>query len=222
MVDLADEYIENARNAGTSTRAILLYRSAEAMIKDAENVVAIKRLGGQTIHDDIARTYHRHGKLLEELGQHSKAQKSYSEAERWGYIHVASQHAHISQLANSNTPILGPGLTQQVIFTKDVTPPTVKLILPEIGGRITSTLQLAYCISLLHSSLVSNEGLNETEYDWTQAMVNNPDEQARLHAMATDIIRAFVRDELKRPDIVMEATNLAAVLEHNEFRKLLQ
>ncbi|KAF9344961.1 hypothetical protein BGX26_003703 [Mortierella sp. AD094] len=213
MLDLADEYLENARSSGTSTRAILLYRSAEAMIKDAENLVANKRVGGRTLNDDIARTYYRYGKLL-------KAQKSYSEAEKWGYLHVASRRARITQPANSNASILGSA--QQAIFTKNVTPPIAKFTLPETGGRITSTLQLAYCLNLLHSTLAPNEELNKTEYDWSQAIINNPDEQERLRTMAADVTRAFVRDELKRPDDVVEATNLAAVLEHDEFRKLLE
>ncbi|KAF9993968.1 hypothetical protein BGZ79_001313 [Entomortierella chlamydospora] len=220
MLELADEHLKNAQSAGTPTRAILLCRSAEILIMDAEDVVANKRVGDQTLTNNIISAYQRHGKLLEELGQQSKAQKSYRNAEKWEHLHATGQHTRIPQSANSKTPTAV--LTQQIIFTKDITPPIVKFTWPEIGGRITSTSQLAYCISLLHSSLASIEEISKTEYDWTQVMINNPDEQARLHTMATDVIRAFVRDELKRPNAVEEVTNLAAVLEHNEFRKLLQ
>ncbi|KAG0022168.1 hypothetical protein BGZ80_000858 [Entomortierella chlamydospora] len=218
--DPTDEHLENACNAETSTKAMPLYHNVEAVIKDEENAVVNKRISDRTLNDDVDRTYYRHEEIVEELEQHSKAQKSYGEAEMWRYPDVASQHSRISQSANPNASILGSA--QQVIFTKDVTPSIAGFTLPEVGGRITSTLQLAYCISLLDSSLISNEELSKTEHDWSQAMINNPDEQARLHTMATDITRAFVRDELKRPDIVIEATNLAAVLEYDEFRKLLQ
>ncbi|KAF9996507.1 hypothetical protein BGZ80_007227, partial [Entomortierella chlamydospora] len=40
--------------------------------------------------------------------------------------------------------------------------------------------------------------------------------------MATDIIRAFVRDELKMSDVVAETLSLAAVLNRDESRKLLE
>ncbi|KAG0008552.1 hypothetical protein BGZ80_003303, partial [Entomortierella chlamydospora] len=40
--------------------------------------------------------------------------------------------------------------------------------------------------------------------------------------MATDLIRAFVREDLKKSGVVAEAVSLAAVLEQEDFRKLLQ
>ncbi|KAF9991694.1 hypothetical protein BGZ80_008953, partial [Entomortierella chlamydospora] len=40
--------------------------------------------------------------------------------------------------------------------------------------------------------------------------------------MATDVIRAFVQEGLKKPDVVAEVVSLAAVLGQDDFRKLLQ
>ncbi|KAG0013694.1 hypothetical protein BGZ80_010914, partial [Entomortierella chlamydospora] len=111
---------------------------------------------------------------------------------------------------------------QQLLFNQDVDPPIAKYDLPDIGGRISSTPQLAYCLSLLNPELVSNERLDENELCWSQARLGNHDEQYRLQTMATDLVKAFVRDELKKPDVVAEVVSLAAVLDQDDFRKLLQ
>ncbi|KAF9345715.1 hypothetical protein BGX26_002812, partial [Mortierella sp. AD094] len=110
----------------------------------------------------------------------------------------------------------------KTIFDQNVTPPVAKYALPEIGGRTTSTSQLAYCLSLLNPSLVSMEGHGEIESEWMRTKRNDPDEQKRLQTMATDLIKAFVRDELKKPAVVAEIVSLAAVLDRDDFRKLLQ
>ncbi|KAF9997309.1 hypothetical protein BGZ80_007039, partial [Entomortierella chlamydospora] len=110
----------------------------------------------------------------------------------------------------------------QKIFDQNIIPPVIKYALPEPGERIASTPQLAYCLSLLLSSMISREEFDRNECDWLQARVDDPDEQERLQTMATDLIRAFVRDELKKPSVVAEVVSLAAVLGEDDFRKLLQ
>ncbi|KAG0021803.1 hypothetical protein BGZ80_001682 [Entomortierella chlamydospora] len=113
-------------------------------------------------------------------------------------------------------------LIPQNYFEQNVTPPVAKYALPDIGGRVNSTPQLAYCLSLLNPSLASREQLNESERSWLQARADDPDERKQLEAMATDLVRAFVRDELKKPNVVAEVVSLAAVFEQDDFRKLLQ
>ncbi|KAF9992308.1 hypothetical protein BGZ80_008611, partial [Entomortierella chlamydospora] len=111
---------------------------------------------------------------------------------------------------------------QQKIFDHNVTPPITKYALPEPYERITSTPQLAYCLSLLHSSMISKEELDQSERDWLQTKDVDPDERERLQTMATELIRAFVREDLKKSGVVTEAISLVAVLEQEDFRKLLQ
>ncbi|KAG0024778.1 hypothetical protein BGZ80_007713 [Entomortierella chlamydospora] len=105
---------------------------------------------------------------------------------------------------------------------QEVASAVAKYALPKVGERIANTPQLAYCLSLLHPSLMSKEGLGNIGYDWLQANVNDPNEKKRLQTMATDVVRAFVRDELKKPNVVAEVVSLAAVLNQEDFRKLLQ
>ncbi|KAG0013349.1 hypothetical protein BGZ80_011130 [Entomortierella chlamydospora] len=265
VIDLANRHLEDARSADTSAKVLFLCGNAKTMIKDAENIVN-KSVGGRTLNDDIANAYHKHGELLEGLGQHSKAQRSYSKAKRWGYLHVAGRYSGpgSSQPANPNasvlgslfppialsaTPVIVPTVLQGVsdltiatpiirghsddgtpsgakdqipigntkvapstIFVRDAAPRIAKFDLPKVA-------RLLY--QFIRHSLESKERLDGFESDWLKAIESDPDEQRRLQSIAVDVIRVFVRDELKTSDIVTEAVSLAAVLEQDEFHKLL-
>ncbi|KAF9391404.1 hypothetical protein BGX21_011249 [Mortierella sp. AD011] len=247
---ITNEHLENARNAqeaNNPTKALYLCRSANDAIKDAKKIFSNKR-GGDKRDDGIANAYHKRGEILEKLGQHNEAQKSYRKAKKWGYIEVAVFHTDPTLSSNSDNPIhLCPSsellVTQdttssdvmdlipvsikdsaqapQKIFGENIPPPVTTIDLPELGGRITGTSQLAYCLSLLNHSMVSKEELSGPESDWLLAASNDPDEQQRLQTLTTDVIRAFIRDELKGPDAVAETMTLAPVLEQGDFRKLL-
>ncbi|KAG0021100.1 hypothetical protein BGZ80_003033 [Entomortierella chlamydospora] len=268
ILELANKYLELARKGHDPSKAVHLCRNAKSLLKDAETVFS-KGPKDPILKDGIAKAYHEHGKLLDELGYHEKAQRSLTKAEAWGYIPVVSQHIdtprpdHLSgssgRSPNSSDAIpdthqsmqesdisqpgrQSPGqdvtLTKvkddipessenvvpvpKKIFDQNVIPPVARYTLPGVGERITSTPQLAYCLGLLQPSLVSKEGLSEIESDWSRVRTNDPDEQQRLQTMATDLIRAFVRDELKMPGVVAEVVSLAAVLDKDNFRKLLQ
>ncbi|KAF8975633.1 hypothetical protein BGZ46_008957 [Entomortierella lignicola] len=112
--------------------------------------------------------------------------------------------------------------TPHKAFEQNVNLPVAKFSLPKIGERITNTPQLSYCLSLLHPSLVSEEDVEKTEYDWLLVMNSEPDEKLRLLTIPTDLIRAFIREEIKSPKIVAEIVSLAAVLEQDDFRSLLR
>ncbi|KAF8981881.1 hypothetical protein BGZ46_002173 [Entomortierella lignicola] len=108
------------------------------------------------------------------------------------------------------------------IFDRNVRLPVIKQALPVAGARITSTPQLVYCLGLLQPSLVPADQLNEIEIEWLHVMDTNLDERERLQAMATDLIRAFLQDELKKPDTVAEVVSLTPVLDRVDFEKLLK
>ncbi|KAF9399921.1 hypothetical protein BGX21_005368 [Mortierella sp. AD011] len=263
VLELAKEQLEDARNATTSVKALLLCDKAKAMIKEAENIFNNNGTAGYTLNNDIASLYYKHGKQLEELGHCDKAQRSYSKAKKWGYRNVASRHrissqsAIISDLVHlplcpppalSAVPIISAvvfqsptlninatgfdnfksvlkkqnGQEPQYIFGKGVVPPAAKPALPEPGDRIVSTSQLAYCLSLLSPEAVSKVDITEAEYAWLHHTYNDLEEQGRLRTLAKEVVRAFVRDELKTPETVAEVVSLAAVLQQDEFRKLLQ
>ncbi|KAF9350359.1 hypothetical protein BGX26_011454 [Mortierella sp. AD094] len=251
VLELANKYMENARKNGDPKKALEHSNNSKALIKDAEKIFAAKKAKDSVHSEGIANAYHEHGKLLDDLGHRDKAQKSHSKAEKWGYVHIVSQHTGSSRPADrsgsirqllfptvtfsaapsvaaamhqgiSETPHLSHQRISQSHFEWDVTPAAAKYDLPEAGERISSTPQLAYCLALISPSLATKEGLGENECDWIKAKIKEPDEQERLQTMATDMIRAFIRDELKKPDVVAEVASLAAVLQQDDFRKLLQ
>ncbi|KAF9426898.1 hypothetical protein BGZ76_002553, partial [Entomortierella beljakovae] len=92
------------------------------------------------------------------------------------------------------------------------------LSVPIPGERITTTIQLTYCLSLSRSSPISKEEIGKHKL---QAETIDPDEQMRLQSMATDMIRAFIREDPKTHETVGEIVSLATVLDQDEFRKLL-
>ncbi|KAF9173746.1 hypothetical protein BGX20_002201 [Mortierella sp. AD010] len=253
-LELANEQLDSARRAKSPTKKLQLCQGAKTMIKNAEMIYTNKNTKDPALKDSIANAHYELGKLLDELGNHDKAQKSYSKAAKWGYIHGGNQRVDSCPPGNMNDPIrqsppatLSPtpdvtltkpqeilvsggvhepreaaALIPKRIFGQNVAPPVAKYDLPEILDRIASTPQLAYCLSLLNPSMMSKEQVDEIEYNWSQARINDPDEQERLQTMATNLIRAFARDELKKPGVVAEVVSLTAVLDRDDFRKLLQ
>ncbi|KAF9357994.1 hypothetical protein BGX26_002680 [Mortierella sp. AD094] len=107
------------------------------------------------------------------------------------------------------------------IFEKTLAPQIAKFPLPEVGSRIAGTPQLAYYLSLLPSSLESGT-LDETKFNQLQVYLKDPDEKERLQKMARSLVGAFIQDKSKNPDVVAEVVSLAAVLDKDDFRKLLQ
>ncbi|KAF9207006.1 hypothetical protein BGZ49_001424 [Haplosporangium sp. Z 27] len=255
VLERANSQLELAAKQDVPAKALRLAREAKLLLKDAEKIFHSKKVQDQALKDSIANAYHEHGKLLDELGYHDKAQKSRLKAEEWGYLNERDLHVKSSlpDFADGSidrlTPDAAPEKLQNLpvavielpvveshiqdmnpaeikssvrrpIFDRNVTAPATKYILPDIGERITSTPQLAYCLSLLRPSLV--EGIDNAEFVWSQARINDLDEQERLQTMGTELVVAFIREDLKKPDVVAEVVSLATVLDKTDFRKLLQ
>ncbi|KAF9360000.1 hypothetical protein BGX26_010837 [Mortierella sp. AD094] len=250
-LELIHFYLENARKAKDPEIALVLCDDAEAslslMRKIAKKAQDPQNSADKPLREQIATAYFDHSELLERLGHHDKAQVSYKKAEKWGYVREVQQQSKPSQSSHdfssihqalvpraalSATPSISTPMNQgipsrsiayvpQEIFSKDVSPPVANYDLPESDERITSTPQLAYCLKLLPSPSLFEESLGKAELDWSQAKVHDLDEQGRLRALATDLVREFIRDELKEPSSVTEIVCLAPVLTKDNFRDLL-
>ena len=107
------------------------------------------------------------------------------------------------------------------IFTKDCPPPVVQFTLPGPDERLTSTRQLAFCLALLQETALPLDSLDASTRAWLTATEKNQDEKDRLRTLATDMIRALVRDELKDIKAINEVVCLAAALDRADFRALL-
>ncbi|KAF9353181.1 hypothetical protein BGX34_011745, partial [Mortierella sp. NVP85] len=134
--------------------------------------------------------------------------------------------------SSMNLPKQGtePGIQQrtdtatlpQSIFPTNVRPPTTEFNPPEPDSRLNDTQQLARCLGILQSSSESDVLLDPAARKWLHLTKNEPDEKDRLKTLATDVIRAFKRDELKDAKSVTEVVCLAPVLDKNDFRYLLK
>ncbi|KAF9387857.1 hypothetical protein BGX21_000447, partial [Mortierella sp. AD011] len=226
-LELANKHLELARKEDDIAKRLEVINRAKSLLKDTENIFASKNVKDPTLSEGIANAYHEHGRLLNDLGHHSKAKKSHNKAEKWGYVEVVDRNDGSSHPLGKNdtgkpTPNKDVMQIQQKIFDQNITPPVAKYALPKPNELVTSTPQLAYCLSLLHPSMISVEGLDQSERDWLQDGTIDFDEKERLLKMATDLVRAFAQDELKKPDVVAEVVSLAAVLVPDDFRGLLQ
>ena len=110
----------------------------------------------------------------------------------------------------------------QAIFARNVRPPALEIKLPKSDERLTTTLQLAACLSLLKNSRLLEDMLDPASRKWQQALEKDTDEQERLKALVTDVIRAFQREEIKNDKAVAEVLCLAPVLEKSDFQHLLR
>jgi hypothetical protein len=107
------------------------------------------------------------------------------------------------------------------IFAENIPPPTVQVKLPGPDERLDNTPQLVCCLGLLKVAQSSDIKLEPTALKWTQAVEKDTNEQERLYGIATDVIRAFKREEIKDAKVVAEVVRLAPVLDKDTFHDLL-
>jgi hypothetical protein len=123
--------------------------------------------------------------------------------------------------APSQSPLKGPATIPREIFPKNL-PPTVDFSPPEPDSRLNDTRQLAQCLGLLQLSIETDDVLDPAVRAWLQTTKNEPSEIERLKILASNVIRAFKRDELKNSKAVTEVVYLAPFLEEDDFRYLVQ
>jgi len=112
--------------------------------------------------------------------------------------------------------------TPQKIFAENLSPPVMISKFPEADERLVDTPQLACCLGLLQVSLPADDISDPAARNWLLATEKDADEKERLHFLASDVIRAFSRDELKDAKAVAEVVCLAPVLSKDNFRHLLR
>ncbi|KAK3816588.1 MAG: WD40-repeat-containing domain protein [Benniella sp.] len=108
------------------------------------------------------------------------------------------------------------------IFRENLRPPIIAFNPPEPDARLNDTRQLAQCLGLLQSPIEADDILDSVARTWLQATKDEPDEIERLKTLATDVIRAFKRDEFKDAKAVTEVVYLAPILDKDDFRYLLK
>jgi len=109
----------------------------------------------------------------------------------------------------------------QAIFAKNIRPPALEVKLPKADERLSTTSQLATCLCLMKHSQQLENMLDPPARKWIQAIEKDTDEQDRLKVLATNVIRAFQREEIKDIKAVTEVICLAPILEQSDFQYLL-
>ncbi|KAG0234215.1 hypothetical protein BGX31_004637 [Mortierella sp. GBA43] len=202
----------------------------------------------QAMREVIAAAYLNIGKLLENQGYQTEAQNFFKKSEKWGgQAHGPSQPKKSSRpgsiagtIKGASSPSLGTSAINSMpspknqnkqrgdiatmplhIFARNARPPAIAFKPPEPDTRLNDTPQLAYCLGLLRDSDDPDDIQDPATRNWLQLTADDADEQERLKTLATDVIRAFKRDELKDAKTVAEVVYLAPVLEKEDFRYLV-
>ncbi|KAF9348183.1 hypothetical protein BGX34_002630 [Mortierella sp. NVP85] len=204
----------------------------------------------QALRDGIATAYVDLGKLLERKGYPDVAHSICKKAEKWGAN--AHHPGRLAQSFKSGgtadstgdtlnsiqgQPTVGKANTSssilkrrvQDIFTIDsnifptnMRPPTSNSKLPEPDERLSSTPQLVCCLGLLQVAYLPDVKLEPAAQKWLTVIEKDPEEQERLYATATEIVRAYKGDVMKDIKIITEVLYLAPVLKKDTYQELLR
>ncbi|KAF9958492.1 hypothetical protein BGZ65_001389, partial [Modicella reniformis] len=241
LLGLANTYLETANKVNDLDIALVLCYDTEVSLSQAKKG-AKRDEEQQSMHEGIATTYISLGKVLDSRGRSREARASYEKAKKMGvnvqdFDRLAQSFDSKSTLeSNSNTEAMKIALVDSVtkpklnrgiapisplIFAENVRPLTTFNKLPEPDERLINTPQLACCLTLLKAAHSLDDRLEPTARDWLLAVENDLDEQERLNVLRTDVIRAYMRDELKDAKAVAEVVCLSPVLDKDAFRDLL-
>ncbi|KAF9933693.1 hypothetical protein FBU30_004701 [Linnemannia zychae] len=189
--------VEEAISLVTSN--IALIRNAESkdevLSYEPEKVAKNKvdRNSNQPMLGQLANFYREHAEILKDKGCDELTRKSWKRADE-----ILSPHG--KQGAKS---IMKAGN----IFASVV--PKTRMCLPFVRSSSSTTANL------------SEDKLNQEERKWLLATRSNKDEMRRLKKIADDVVRAFIKADIKDSDIITEIMPLAFNLERDLHRRLL-
>ncbi|KAF9354474.1 hypothetical protein BGX34_011011 [Mortierella sp. NVP85] len=232
-LDLANLYLETACKSTDPDVVIVLCHDTEVSLFQAKR--AAKNTEDKTMRSLIADVYTNLGTLMDTYGYSDEAKAFYKKSKKLGG-RVQSLSNHPSRSTNDATHSIKDisdslGLHEhgsnvitipRNIFPSNVRPPIIDFKPPEPDARLNDTAQLAYCLGLLLADCEPDDILDAVTRTWLQVTKNEPDEKERLMTLATDVIRAFRRDEFKDAKAVAEVVYLAPVLENSDFRYLVK
>ncbi|KAK3806066.1 MAG: hypothetical protein J3Q66DRAFT_422153 [Benniella sp.] len=246
-LELANAYLEHASKAKDPYIALILCHDTEVSLSQAAR--GSKRFEVQGVHEGIATTYVSLGKLLDNRGRRSEAHACYKKAEKLserlqreqskarhrdgsqedcqchcheflrredsqddGHVHVQepnqepdhSSQSQLVQYSDSNQQIQ----TLSDSLTNDKKPSPVSEAIQKQDDDMTKISQAIFAKNIRPPA--------------AETIEKDTDEQDRLKGLATSVIRAFQREEIKDNKVVAEVVCLAPVLEQSEFQYLLR
>ncbi|KAG0221405.1 hypothetical protein BGX31_009919 [Mortierella sp. GBA43] len=250
-LELSNLYLENAYKTVDQDIVLVLCHEAEMALIQAKSANKRDPLRSnnseyQGLCDGVATAYIDLGKLLERQGYRDVSQAICKKAEKWGgTIHDPGRLAQ--SLHNMDTMQHPKGMSitgdtrtidavdtrslghygrtisiASTIFPMNLRPPTIEFKLPESDERLTSTPQLACCLSLIQATFTPDDILDSPTKTWLKIVEKDTDEQERLKSMAVEVLRVFKRDELKDAKAVAEVVYLGPILNKDPFQDLLR
>ncbi|GJJ68678.1 hypothetical protein EMPS_01024 [Entomortierella parvispora] len=241
----AKKDLEKARNAQDKRKALRFCDDAKEALGRINISANINDLS------QIVSAYREHGRVLETLGHDAKARVSYGKADELstGLDATASLLTAPStpqpstvlrpqqSVAPSEVEILARSFSSSTIagrdketvfatvFAKDCPPSTAPCELPRADEDLKSTQQLANCLGLIQASPLPTDILDSlvpSARNWLEITKNDIDEQERLSTLATDLVRALARDELKDQKVIAEILCLAPAMKRRDFQAVLK
>ncbi|KAG0234648.1 hypothetical protein BGX31_004496 [Mortierella sp. GBA43] len=248
VLELCNIYLEGAFKTTDRDIGLLLCRDAEAALSRAKSAQKsfpehLKDAKYHTLRSGIAAAYVDLGKLITFLGYADVADSIRNKTVKWGgtvqdpgRLAQSFIPGFIASDSLGNTLATGPVDPSSVIqkkrvvvatvpshiFATNIQPPSIDINLPEPDERLIDTAQLACCLGLIQTVRSSTDTLDPRVYKWLQTAEKDTDEQERLHTMASGVIRAFKRDELKDAKAIAEVLYLAPVLNKDPFQDILR
>ncbi|KAF8958122.1 hypothetical protein BGZ46_002036 [Entomortierella lignicola] len=177
--------------------------------------------GNQTLREEIASAYLDHANLVADLGHPELALNSRKRAEKWGGPGTKNT---VAPTVKKTIAEIDVAVVPDSIFPDDVPPFTTSWTFPDPDGRVADTPQLVSCLGLLKQSPedLPEDALDPVARKWLKDTTKNPDEKVRLETLASELIRAFTRDEIKDKKAISEILCLVPVLEEDNVRFLLR
>ncbi|KAF9363095.1 hypothetical protein BGX34_004888, partial [Mortierella sp. NVP85] len=229
ILSLAEVFREEARGEQKDARiALWLCQGAEHSLRLADKF--FDSIDDQTERGKVVEAYVELGNVLKNRGFQQKAEAIKRKSEMWTWSCVEHPTASTTTMGSStDASALSPdqrGCDNEMIdpniFPKDLGIPPIEFKPPEPDAQLDDTLQLARCLFLLKTPTGPEDELSDAARNWLEVTRNEPDEQERLKFLATDVIRAFKKDEFKDAKALMEVVYLAPVLEKDVFQYLLK
>ncbi|KAK3807796.1 MAG: WD40-repeat-containing domain protein [Benniella sp.] len=245
-LEMANAYLENATKATDPDIMLVYCHDIEVSLSQAKKGT---NHDVPTVREGIAAAYIDLGRLLQGRGHNREAQASFKKAEKLGgNVNLAQQSAPSSRPSsiapsikssiqptpstraatpsqppsNQYKPASDIATVPQEIFPVNLRPPSIAFNPPEPDTRLDDTPQLASCLGLLQTDQSPDDITDHAARNWLQVTKNDEDEKERLKTLATDVVRAFKRDELKDASAVTEVVHLASVLAVDDYRYLVR
>ncbi|KAG0056735.1 hypothetical protein BGZ83_003704 [Gryganskiella cystojenkinii] len=222
-VEVVNDLLKSAQDTKDTAKKLLYCHCADSLLSDLKRGVnrsgPSKNDDERRLREGIARAYYEHADLMADLGNAKIAQNSRRKAEKWG----GQALQKVATIPKRRT-LIPEAVISESIFPLDVRPPSSSWSFPEPDGRVDDTPQLVSCLGLLQqgSDSLADDVLDPKARKWLRETEDNEVERTRLQDLASDLIRAFTREEIKDKKAVSEVLCLVPVLSVEDFRFLLR